>query len=151
VSAASAGKRVLVLHGPNLNFLGRREPEVYGITTLAEIDEELVRMGNDRGVEVVCHQSNHEGVLVDRIQEAADAFNALILNPAAYTHTSIAIRDALQMLSIPVVEIHLSNIHRREGFRRKSMTAGAATGLIAGFGAAGYRMALEAVCEMLKG
>ncbi len=141
-------KRILVIHGPNLNRLGRREPEIYGDHTLEDINTEIVRAGKKLGVEVETFQSNHEGALVDRIQEAADQVDGLVINPAAYTHTSVALRDALQMLDIPVIEVHLSNIYRRAAFRHHSMTAAAATGQIAGLGKTGYLLAVEALVRM---
>jgi 3-dehydroquinate dehydratase-2 len=141
-------KRILVIHGPNLNRLGQREPEIYGDDTLEDINTELVQAGNDLGVEVQTFQSNHEGALVDRIQQAAEEVDGLVINPAAYTHTSVALRDALQMLDIPVIEVHLSNIYRRAPFRHHSMTAPAATGQIAGLGKNGYLLALEALVRM---
>jgi 3-dehydroquinate dehydratase-2 len=145
-------RRVLVIHGPNLNLLGTREPEVYGRTTLGEIDAGLVALGRDLGLEVDSFQSNHEGAIVDRIQQAgasADRPAAIIINPAAYTHTSVAIRDALVGVGIPAVEIHLSNVHRREPFRRRSYISDIAAGVIAGFGAEGYRLALRAAAAVI--
>ncbi len=144
-------KRVLVIHGPNLNRLGRREPDIYGSDTLEAIDTEIVQAGKDAGIEVQTFQSNAEGELVDRIQQAAEEVDGLIINPAAYTHTSVALRDALQMLAIPVIEVHLSNIYRREAFRHHSMTAAAATGQITGLGKDGYLLALEALVRMAAG
>jgi 3-dehydroquinate dehydratase-2 len=141
-------KTILVIHGPNLNLLGRREPEIYGADTLEAINMELVQAGKKLGVEVEAYQSNHEGALVDRIQQAAEEADGLIINPAAYTHTSIALRDALKMLEIPVIEVHLSNIYRRASFRHHSMTAPAATGQIAGLGKTGYLLAIEALVRM---
>lgn len=143
-------KSVLVIHGPNLNMLGRREPEKYGSDTLAVIDTDLNAAGDKLGVRVTCFQSNHEGEIVEKIQGIpGSGIAGLIINPAAYTHTSIAIRDALLLLDIPVVEVHLSNIYRREPFRHKSMTADVATGQIAGFGKTGYILALEAIADMI--
>ena len=141
-------KRILVIHGPNLNRLGRREPDIYGSHTLEAIDAEVIQAGKAAGVAVQTFQSNHEGALVDRIQQAAEEVDGLIINPAAYTHTSVALRDALQMLAIPVIEVHLSNIYRREAFRHHSMTAAAATGQITGLGKNGYLLALEALVRM---
>ena len=141
-------KRILVIHGPNLNRLGQREPEIYGRDTLEAINAEIVQTGKTLGVEVQTFQSNHEGALVDRVQQAADEVDGLVINPAAYTHTSVALRDALQMLDIPVIEVHLSNIYRRAPFRHHSMTAPAATGQIAGLGKNGYLLALEALVRM---
>ncbi|MFH0729270.1 MAG: type II 3-dehydroquinate dehydratase [Pseudomonadota bacterium] len=140
---------VLVIHGPNLNMLGKREPEVYGKETLAAIDTTLRELGHQRGLAVETFQSNHEGAIVDRIQAALGKNHALIINPGAYTHTSVAIRDALLLLDIPIVEIHLSNIYKREPFRHHSFVAGVATGQISGFGAHGYSLALEAVSLLL--
>lgn len=139
-----------VIHGPNLNMLGRREPEVYGSTTLAEIDQKLVVRGDALGAKVNTFQSNSEGALVDRIQEAFEGSDGLIINPAAYTHTSVALRDALAMLSCPIIEVHLSNIHKRESFRHHSYISGVSEGIIAGFGARGYLMALDALVEMIR-
>ncbi len=141
-------KTILVIHGPNLNLLGRREPAIYGADTLEDINTELVQAGKQLGVEVETYQSNHEGDLVDRIQQAADLADGLVINPAAYTHTSVALRDALQMLDIPVIEVHLSNIYRRASFRHHSMTAPAATGQITGLGKNGYLLAIEALVRM---
>ncbi len=149
METADNRRKVMVIHGPNLNMLGKREPEIYGRTTLQEIDEGLIDSGERMGLAVETFQSNHEGAIVDRIQKAAGACQGLIINPAAYTHTSIAIRDALLMLDVPVIEIHLSNIYKREKFRHKSMIAGAATAQISGFGARGYTMALEAINRMI--
>jgi len=144
--ATSGTRRVLVLHGPNLNTLGRREPSIYGSETLAQIDVSLVELGRTLDVEVECRQSNHEGELVDWIQEAAE-FDALIINPAAYTHTSVAIRDAIAGSSCPTYEVHLSNVHRREAFRHESLCAAVVVGRIMGFGADGYRLALRGAIE----
>lgn len=136
--------QVLVLHGPNLNLLGTREPEVYGSQTLAQIDAELVKIAEDAGVRLLSFQSNHEGALVDRIQAARlDGTNFILINPAAFTHTSVAIRDALAGVALPFVEVHLSNIHRREPFRHHSYLSDLAVGVICGLGAAGYRLALD--------
>ena len=142
--------RILVIHGPNLNLLGRREPEIYGRTTLDEINGQLAALGAQLGLALDTFQSNHEGAIVDRIQLAAGVYDGLIINAAAFTHTSIAIRDALAMLKVPVIEVHLSNIHRREPFRHTSMTAGVVTGQILGLGAAGYALALRGLAEMVR-
>jgi 3-dehydroquinate dehydratase-2 len=141
---------VLVIHGPNLNLLGRREPEIYGRTTLAEINRNLADLGVQLGLAVDTFQSNHEGAIVDRIQQAAGSHDGLIVNAAAFTHTSIAIRDALAALEMPVIEVHLSNIHRREPFRSTSLTAGVVTGQILGLGATGYALALRALAELIR-
>ena len=143
-------KNVLVIHGPNLNMLGKREPELYGMTTLDEINSDLEKLGGKLGLSVETFQSNHEGAIVDKIQEAVDIQKGIIINPAAYTHTSIAIRDALLSLDIPIIEIHISNIYKREPFRRTSMISDVATAQISGFGVKGYRMALEALGEMIQ-
>ena len=134
---------IQVIHGSNLNMLGKREPGVYGKATLDEIDTTLKEAGNRLGVHVEAFQSNHEGAIVDKIQEIMNSHQGLIINPGAYTHTSVAIRDALLLLSIPVVEVHLSNIYKREPFRHHSMIAGVATGQISGLGSDGYILALE--------
>ena len=147
---SQSSPRILVIHGPNLNLLGRREPEIYGRTTLDEINNRLTTLGAQLGLALDTFQSNHEGAIVDRIQQAADVYDGLIINPAAFTHTSIAIRDALAMLKAPVIEVHLSNIHRREPFRHTSMTAGVVTGQILGLGAAGYALALRGLVEMVR-
>ena len=142
--------RVLVLHGPNLNLLGSREPAVYGATTLAEIDAALARRAAEAGVQLSSFQSNHEGALVDRVQAARDDGTAFILiNPAAFTHTSVALRDALAAVAIPFVEVHLSNVHRRDAFRQHSYFSDLAEGVILGLGATGYRLALEFALERL--
>ncbi len=148
--SSTSSTSVLVLHGPNLNLLGRREPEIYGRTTLDEINRGLVELGAQLGLAVDAFQSNHEGAIVDRIQQAAGSYDGLIINAAALTHTSIAIRDALATLEMPVIEVHLSNIHRREPFRHLSMTAGVVTGQILGLGAAGYGLALRALAGMIR-
>ncbi|MEO7326081.1 MAG: type II 3-dehydroquinate dehydratase [Dokdonella sp.] len=141
---------VLVLHGPNLNLLGTREPAVYGRTTLAEIDADLAQAARTAGHEVTALQSNAEHVLIDRVQAAATDGTAFILiNPGAFTHTSIALRDALAAVAIPFIEVHLSNVHAREAFRRHSYFSDLAVGVIAGFGAEGYRFALDAALRRL--
>ena len=139
----SEKQAILVIHGPNLNMLGKREPEVYGKATLDDINAALKETANRLGVHVEAFQSNHEGAIVDKIQEIMNSHQGLIINPGAYTHTSVAIRDALLLLSMPVVEVHLSNIYRREPFRHHSMVAGVATGQISGLGSDGYILALE--------
>lgn len=137
-------QRILVLHGPNLNLLGTREPEVYGTLTLADINQRLQEIAAARGAELAVYQSNHEGELVDRIQDAGrDGTQYIIVNAAAYTHTSVAIRDALSGVKIPFVEVHLSNVYRREAFRHHSYLSDVAQGVIAGLGAFGYEAALQ--------
>ena len=140
--------RILVLHGPNLNLLGGREPAVYGTTTLAEIDAALASLAAELGVAIESEQSNHEGVLVDRIQAARA--DGILINPGGYTHTSVAIRDALTAVGIPFVEVHLSNIHAREPFRRQSLFSDVALGQVAGFGAQSYTVALRGLVESLR-
>jgi 3-dehydroquinate dehydratase-2 len=135
---------VQVLHGPNLNLLGKREPEIYGRTTLAEIDAELARRASARGAEVRCAQTNIEGELVDLLQQAQGWADAIVMNPGSYTHTSIALRDAIEAIGIPVVEVHLSNIHAREDFRAQSLTGAKCIGIISGFRAQSYYLGLDA-------
>ena len=142
--------KILVLHGPNLNLLGTREPEIYGRETLAEIDRQLTGLAQAGGHELVCFQSNAEHELIDRIQQSREDRTALILfNPGAFTHTSIALRDALAAVAIPFIEVHLSNVHAREPFRRHSYLSDIAVGVICGFGADSYRLALEAAMRRL--
>jgi len=142
-------KRILVIHGPNLNMLGKREPELYGSQTLAAIDRSLRDRAGELGIEVSTFQSNHEGELVEAIQAAVGQITGLIINPAAFTHTSVAIRDAVLLLDVPIVEVHLSNIHKRESFRHHSYIADVATAQITGLGPAGYTYALEALAEKI--
>jgi 3-dehydroquinate dehydratase-2 len=144
-------QKILVIHGPNLNMLGMREPEIYGHQALEEINSALKAQAERLGMAVETFQSNHEGEIVDRIQQAHDAFDGIIINPAAYTHTSIAIRDALSLLNIPVVEIHLSNINKRESFRHTSLMADIVAARISGFGPQGYLLALEGLAQLLSG
>lgn len=142
---------IWVLHGPNLNLLGTREPGVYGSTTLDQINEQLRQVAAGHAVALECFQSNHEGALVDRIQQARDRDVAfIIINPAAYTHTSVAMRDALAAVGIPFVEVHLSNIHRREPFRHHSHFSDLAVGVIAGLGPQGYVAALDYAIQALR-
>lgn len=150
VSNQGKQQRVLVVHGPNLNMLGLREPDVYGHTRLAQIDARLESLGRQWGLTVACFQSNHEGALVDRIQAAIGQTEGVIINPAAYTHTSIAIRDALLTLPVPIIEVHISNIHKRESFRRRSLVADVAMGQIIGLGVNGYYLALRALADIMN-
>jgi 3-dehydroquinate dehydratase-2 len=142
--------KILVLHGPNLNLLGTREPDIYGAITLEELDASLIKLGMELGVSIESRQSNVEGELVTWIQLAKQAFDGLVFNPAAYTHTSIALRDAIVGVEIPMVEVHLSNIHRRESFRRRSYLASVALGQISGFGPNSYLLGLRALVDVLQ-
>jgi 3-dehydroquinate dehydratase-2 len=141
--------RIDILNGPNLNLLGVREPQIYGRQTLADIEAECRRFAGGQGLEITFRQSNHEGQIIDWIQEARASAAGLIINPAGFTSTSIAILDALKMFEGPIVEVHLSNIHRREAFRHHSYVSLAATGVICGLGAQGYTLALEAIAAMI--
>ncbi|MDE3114061.1 MAG: type II 3-dehydroquinate dehydratase [Pseudomonadota bacterium] len=147
---ASRAKPIYVLNGPNLNLLGSREPELYGRTTLADIEKAVAARANAHGYEVIFRQSNHEGVLVDWIQEARTAAAGVILNAGAYTHTSLAIHDALRALDRPLIEVHLSNIFAREPLRHHSHVSPVAAGVICGLGATGYLLAIDALASLLK-
>lgn len=140
---------VLVIHGPNLNLLGLREPDIYGTTTLADIDRELVALGRSFSAEVICFQSNHEGAIVDTIHAARTQHQGVVINAGAYTHTSVAIRDAIAGVKIPTVEVHLSNIYQREEFRHHSYLAPVVVGQISGFGANSYYLGLRSLLELL--
>lgn len=142
---------ILVLHGPNLNLLGTREPDTYGHTSLAQIDARLQRIAADAGHELQCLQSNAEHTLIDRVHAASqDGTEFILINPAAFTHTSIALRDALAAVAIPFIELHLSNVHAREPFRRHSYFSDLAVGVICGFGKDSYELALRAACQRLE-
>jgi 3-dehydroquinate dehydratase II len=141
---------VLVLHGPNLNLLGLREPGIYGVSTLAEIDTRLVEVGKSLQVDVRSYQSNHEGRLVDAIHEARNLHQGIVINAGAYTHTSVALRDAISAVQIPTVEVHLSNIYKREEFRHHSYISAVVVGQISGFGANSYYLGLQAIVAHLQ-
>lgn len=140
---------ILILNGPNLNLLGTRQPEIYGHTTLSDVEEMCRRHGKSRGIDIVCAQSNHEGALVTAIQEARGTHDGIVLNAGAYTHTSIALMDAIKGTEAKVVELHLSNVHAREEFRHRSFISPVAVGVIAGFGAQGYILAIDALAAHL--
>ena len=141
--------KIAVIQGPNLNMLGVREPHIYGGVTLEQIHAQLQNAADQNGVEIEFFQSNFEGEIVDRIQECLGTVDGIMINPAAYSHTSIAIKDALSAVNMPVVEVHISNIYKREEFRQKSITAGASTGVISGFGPFGYHMGLIALMQII--
>ena len=143
-------KKILILNGPNLNMLGKREPEIYGKTTLGEIEKQVRALAQELGIEVEFRQSNSEGEMVTWIQQASEQFTALVINPAAYTHTSLALRDAISAAAIPTVEIHISNIHQRESFRHHSYIAEVAAGQITGFGVQSYLLGLRAAVGLVQ-
>jgi len=143
-------KPVLVLNGPNLNLLGRREPAIYGSETLADVEALCRHQGAELGLEVTCRQSNSEGELVTWIQDAAERFDGLVINPGGYSHTSVALHDALRFLEVPIIEVHVSNIHRREDFRHRSYVSLVAKGVICGFGIQGYELAIHAIAKLLN-
>ena len=142
--------QIQVIHGPNLNLLGTREPEIYGETTLDKINADLASFAKERGAELEFFQSNHEGALIDRIQEAISWADGILINPGGLTHTSVSLRDALAATELPVVEVHLSNIFAREEFRRHSTVSGIAIGVVSGFGPASYRLGLRALIDHLE-
>ena len=142
--------KILILHGANLNLLGTREPEVYGSLTLESLNEKLIAEGQKMSVEITCQQSNHEGTLMDALHSANEWADGVVFNPAGYTHTSVALRDAIASIEIPVVEVHISNVYAREEFRHKSLVSAVCVGKISGFGWMSYKLALEALVEMLN-
>lgn len=142
--------KILILHGPNLNLLGTREPEVYGSMTMEDINNALIDLGKELGTEIVCHQSNHEGALIDALHNARTTANGVIFNPGGYTHTSIALRDAISAIEIPVIEVHLSNVYAREEFRQVSMISAVCSGKITGFGWRSYTLGLRALVDILQ-
>lgn len=142
--------KILVIHGPNLNLLGKREPEIYGTFTLDDINKRLTALAAELGVEISFFQSNHEGELVQKIQDAMGKYQSLVINPGAYTHTSVALRDAISSTGIPTVETHISNIYKREEFRRHSFISGVAVGQITGFGQDSYLLALRAAAGLVQ-
>lgn len=144
-------KKILVLHGPNLNLLGTREPSIYGSESLNQINANLIKIANDAGLQLTCYQSNCESELIQAIHQASmDEVHYIIINPAAFTHTSVALRDALSAVAIPFIEIHISNIYSREPFRHHSYFSDIAAGVISGFGVQGYRIALRAIIDEFK-
>ena len=143
--------KILVLHGPNLNLTGTREPDVYGSVTLDEINAKLIALGKELGTEVTCKQSNHEGVLIDALHDARQWADGVMLNAGGYTHTSVALRDAVSAIAIPVVEVHMSNIYAREEFRHRSYLSPVCVGSICGFSWRSYTLGLEALVDRIKG
>lgn len=143
-------KKILLIHGPNLNLLGQREPKIYGLVTLSQINAQLKQLAKKRKLSLIIKQSNHEGEIVDLIGKARNKFDAIVINPAAYTHTSVAIRDALAASGVLAIEVHLSNIYSREEFRHKSLISPVVKGTIMGFGAKSYFLALEALLDLFK-
>ncbi len=141
--------KILILHGPNLNLLGTREPEVYGSMTLDEINKKMIELGDGLGVEIKCLQSNHEGALIDALHDARTWAGGVVFNPGGYTHTSVAIRDAISAIAIPVIEVHLSNVYAREEFRHKSLVSAVCKGKVSGFGWHSYELGLRGLMEFL--
>jgi 3-dehydroquinate dehydratase-2 len=141
---------IYVIHGPNLNLLGKREPDIYGSLTMQDINEKLIAAGKEKGIQIECYQSNSEGALIDLLHQAGASAVGVIFNPGGYTHTSVALRDAIASISIPVVEVHLSNVYAREEFRHKSLIAPVCLGKITGFGWMSYLLALEALAEKIN-
>jgi 3-dehydroquinate dehydratase-2 len=142
--------KILILHGPNLNLLGTREPQVYGSMTLDEINARLIELGKSMDAEVKCRQSNHEGILIDALQEARTWADGVVFNPGGYTHASIVLRDAISAIAIPVVEVHLSNVYARESFRHGSMISAVCAGKVVGFGWRSYALGLRGLIDIIK-
>jgi len=142
--------QILLAHGPNLNLLGERKPEVYGTTTLLDIEADVAAVANARGAAVICFQTNHEGALIDTLHEYRRLVDGVVLNAGAWTHTSVALRDAIEAVQLPVVEVHLSNTHGREGFRHRSLIAGVCIGQVTGLGREGYRVATALLLDHLE-
>lgn len=142
--------KILILHGPNLNLLGTREPEVYGSMSLDDINAKMIELGEELGAEVTCLQSNHEGALIDALHEARTSAEGVVLNPGGYTHTSVALRDAISAIQIPVIEVHLSNVYAREEFRHVSMISAVCKGKVIGFGWRSYELGLRGLVDLLK-
>jgi len=142
--------KILILHGPNLNLLGTREPEVYGSTTLNDINEKMIALGKELGAEIKCLQSNHEGALIDALQDARTWAGGVVFNPGGYTHTSVALRDAISAIVIPVIEVHLSNVYAREEFRHTSFVSAVCKGKVSGFGWRSYELGLRGLIDIIK-
>ena len=142
--------RILILHGPNLNLLGTREPEVYGSMTLNDINEKMIALGKELGAEAICQQSNHEGALIDALHDARTWASGVVFNPGGYTHTSVALRDAISAIVIPVIEVHLSNVYAREEFRHTSFISAVCKGKVTGFGWRSYELGLHGLVNIVK-
>jgi 3-dehydroquinate dehydratase-2 len=142
--------KILILHGPNLNLLGTREPEVYGSTTLNDINEKIITLGKELGAEIKCLQSNHEGALIDALHDARTWANGVVFNPGGYTHTSVALRDAISAIVIPVIEVHLSNVYAREEFRHTSLVSAVCKGKVSGFGWRSYELGLRGLIDIIR-
>ena len=142
--------KILLLHGPNLNLLGTREPEVYGSTTLNDINEKIIALGKELGAEITCLQSNHEGALIDALHDARTWASGVVFNPGGYTHTSVALRDAISAIVIPVIEVHLSNVYAREEFRHISFVSAVCKGKVSGFGWHSYELGLRGLIDIIK-